>query len=222
MPPRKNWLVDAMERKGEGRRGDSGITGGPVVAVAGRESEKDADDRTTDPASNGRKDRREDPRREESRAGGRREEEVNPFSRYLQDWVSPQDFALLQSTLVAGRSAAGEKSGELSGAAAVAGIDAPSARSTDAGLAAFLGNGSSMKGGPVASAKPTDNPFLQFLSPEASPARMPAQVPAANSTPSLGTPVSAPPPGVVPPRTTVPDFVRPTNDDKLYRTLKRF
>lgn len=151
---------------------------------------------------------------------------MNPLARYLKDWVSPQDFVLLQSTLSApadtsaGRPVEYSSSNSSDISAAVFGP-----RMSDGGLVTRFG-------GPVQSTETgggrggvNENPFLQFLTSDGLQARPAVQAPVApgadsaarNTTPYFSSPAATPAP-----RGTVPDFVRPIADDKLYRQLKRF
>lgn len=227
-PPVRNWLVDSMEKKpvppvaAEDRRSEKG----------GRDARRDADFPAAEigPVTEREPraaDLREPKREERERSGERRKDpDVNPLARYLKDWVSPQDFVLLQSTLStpaepgAARPVEYSSSNSSDISAAVFGP-----RMSDGGLVTRFG-------GPVQSTETggarsgvNENPFLQFLTSDGLQARPAVQAPVApgagsaatNTTPYFSSPAATPAP-----RATVPDFVRPIADDKLYRQLKRF
>lgn len=218
--PTRNWLVEAMERKGDGRRGESPRReGGPGGAFrqGSREEVSPSDERGLEE----RDGRREDAREEEPSSRARREEDLNPFSRYLQSWVSPQDYALLQATLASGRSAAAERSGESSRAPDAPLPQMPGAPASDGSLTSLLAATGGVPAAGSRSTKPADNPFLQFISPEPAPGRAVAPTPAPPPVSSFIPPPSTPVPAAAS-RGALPEFVRPTNDDKFFKQLKRF
>lgn len=222
----RNWLVEAMEKKPgatgvgaverEERTARESIRGQNVFETDGRGSEELSESRGAAPGP--RRDQRE-------REGDRkREKEMNPFASFLKDWVSPQDFALLHSTVAAPREAGVGKPAEyVSAEAPDISSAVPSVRPGDTGLAAlFVGRAPGLEIAPPRG-RAGENPFLQFLPGEISASRTSAPA-APNQSNAILTPAS---PAIAPaappaPRGSVPDFVRPIADDKLYRQLKRF
>jgi hypothetical protein len=144
---------------------------------------------------------------------------TNPLTTFLDDWMSPQDFALLNP----GRS--GRSSGVL---------PLPDLGLTTGGLTAgppsLAGANRGADSTPLAPRgdRPgagRENPFLAALNPPVASVTGAAQTPrlavsvpgpAAVATPSLQSPPSPPPA----PRT--PDFARPPADEKYFKPLKRF
>lgn len=219
---RRNWLVEAMERKsgpsiqkGEGRMERAERDAwreGTLPEPAGREDQSTRGETAHTP-------RNEERERDTVR---KRDPELNPFARYLKDWVSPQDFGLLQSTLAAPRETNASKPTDYVSAQATDISSATAvARSNAASLAELRGGRAAEAEAASGRGRSSENPFLQFLPVEGSPPR-------SGSAPGPASPVitpvpSANVPAVTPnPKATVPDFVRPIAEDKLYRQLKRF
>ena len=226
--PGRNWLVEAMERKAGANAGKGeGRAERPGRELLREENGSESEGRDREGLSSARETAREPGREGREREGERkRETEVNPFARYLKDWVSPQDFALLQSTINAPRETGAAKPADyVSPQASDISSAVAAARPGDPGFASLFGGrgpGPETAGGRVRTA---ENPFLQFLPGEISNSRAAAQAPGASSLPN---PVITPAqPALAPtaapnPRGAVPEFVRPIADDKLYRQLKRF
>jgi hypothetical protein len=226
--PGRNWLVEAMERKPGANAGKGeGRAERPGREMLLDETGSESDGREREGLSSTREAAREPRRGEREREGERkREAEVNPFARYLREWVSPQDFALLQSTVTAPRdTGAAKTAGYVSADESDISSAVATSRRGDMGLTAYFGGRGPGPETASARGRTAENPFLQFLPGEISASRSAAQVPGAPSQPNPGfspaQPVIGPP--VAPnPRGAVPDFVRPIADDKLYRQLKRF
>lgn len=144
---------------------------------------------------------------------------TNPLTAYLDDWMTPQDLALLRPGL-SGRSDGvlplpdlGLKTGTLT---AIPPSSAGVFRGADPNPLAPAGD----RPGAL-----RDNPFLAALNAPAASGSVAAQTPrltvpapgpAAEATPSLQSPPSTPPV----PRTS--DFARPATDEKYFKPLKRF
>ena len=226
--PGRNWLVEAMERKAGANAGKGESRAErPGRELPREENRSENEGRDREGISSARETARE-PRREEREPEGerKRETEVNPFARYLKDWVSPQDFALLQSTINAPRETGATKPADyVSPQASDISSAVAAARPGDPGLTSLFGGrgpGPEIAGSRVRTA---ENPFLQFLPGEISTSRSAAQAPGASSQPNAVFTPSQPaiaPPAAPNPRGAVPEFVRPIADDKLYRQLKRF
>ena len=222
----RNWLVEAMEKK----PGATGVRAEEKLERSGRElipepngfkTEGLEREELSESRGAARGPRPDDREREGDR---KREKEVNPFASFLKDWVSPQDFVLLQSTVAAPREAGvGKPADYVSAEASDISSAVPSIRPGDTGLAAlFVGRAPGLENAPPRG-RAGENPFLQFLPGEISASRTSAPA-APNQSNAILTPASpAIAPAVPPaPRGSVPDFVRPIADDKLYRQLKRF
>lgn len=205
--PSKNWLVDAMEK----RPNEKGARPGED-----RDSDREHDPR--DPRDS-RSARARGDDEEEKR---NRTEPPNPFSRYLGDWMTPQDLALLKPALDAHRA---DNTG-LSGA-----------RPAGAGDSAFSWSETGAKalaaspkiGGRLQQANPVrENPYLEALGggrPPAPPVPLPASPPSGSfgNNASVSPNISPVPPNPLPARPgQVPEFVRPNTDEKHFKQLKRF
>ena len=214
--PSPGWLVEAMERKAAPGR-DQGVS-------LDRRPRDDADRLSTSrqgPSSRadeetergGAVDAEERRSRSERAIGGeqRTEPAFNPFQPFLQGWLTAGDLALMKPVVEANSPATpslgrgGPATGSVPGAPWVAPLDV---RPVASGL----------------EARPRSNPYLEALNvPAASPASV-APLAAAREPvvvlPGPTTPVAAPEPARERPRT--PPFVKPQEDEKLFRTLKRF
>ncbi|WP_414664995.1 hypothetical protein [Horticoccus sp. 23ND18S-11] len=208
------WLIDAMKK--ETASSESRTTGSdergrdPRLSTNAGSSEKElsAAARTNEPDS------RETRERNDRSASVR---VVNPLERYLGDWMTPQDYALLKPGLA-------ESLGERTDVKRE--TTAFDATTIAGGLAGIAGGASpasplSVPGGSSAPLA-RENPYLQSLvTPPvitiAPPPRAPSPAPVFAPPATLGTPaVNAPSPA------RIPDFARPANDEKYFKQLKRF
>ena len=194
-----NWLVDAMA-EADKRKSISDAR------------DKKPDDRVTDKDADAFSTARQEPRE----ANKSIEHAGNPLDRYMASWMSPHDFSLLRPVL------AGDTTNFLSGRneTTLAGLDAGLGDTTHADSLGLLPGGGPTTGIP---APPRENPFLQNLapSPQTSLRLLPSAMDptnATNSTSSLLAPAVQPPPS----RPLTPDFVKPRNDEKYYKQMKRF
>jgi len=226
--PGRNWLVEAMETKPAAYSGKSeGRAERPGREMLRDENGSETEGREREGLSSARETARE-PRREELERNGeqKREMEVNPFARYLKDWVSPQDFALLQSTINSPRETGAAKPADyVSPQASDISSAVAAARPGDPALASLFGGRGLRPDSAGSPGRTAENPFLQFLRGEISTTRPAAQAPVESS--QLNAAFAPAPPAIAPPvapnpRGAVPEFVRPIADDKLYRQLKRF
>lgn len=143
---------------------------------------------------------------------------TNPLTVYLDDWMTPQDFALLKPGLD-GRPAAALPLGNLGAAPGGFPSGLPPGPMLPPGAAAV----------PVVPATGglgvgRENPFLAALNAPAA-AGMAATPPVVSSpAPRPGTVTTPPavPPPATPPVPRVPEFARPTADEKHFKPLKRF
>ncbi|MBL9213643.1 MAG: hypothetical protein JNL92_24480 [Opitutaceae bacterium] len=214
-----NWLVEAMRKPGDssvdgrrrdGRRDDHEprATGRPVTAR----------ERTDEPGDSSAESR--DTSTQDSNRGRPAPAlaVVNPLAAFLDDWMSPQDYALLQPGISASRnSPLGLPSPALN-------AGSPLAERT--GLPGLPGAQAQGPGFPAAGGPGTlrENPFLQALEPSLGKVSPPMPMPRAALTSTSPTP--APASAVVPvspaPPPRIPDFVRPPSDEKHFKPLKRF
>lgn len=248
-PRSANWLVDgvmqaeaherrARERARDGgnepRRGDrdslaptSDSSSADATGLADGSGSTDA----TNPADpTGRADESADrPSRSERRESAldeaaphraANEPVFNPLTRFMSDWLAPQDNAALRDALGPAAPAGGGFAG------APAGRDAPAGSPLDVVLPG-LGSDGGRGAAAYRPTKPADNPYLDALSAPPEPATS-ASVPADDG----GAPAAiwAPPaqnapsarPMEEPPKSNEPDFAKPFDDDKYYKPLKRF
>jgi hypothetical protein len=147
---------------------------------------------------------------------------VNPLARYMSDWMTPQDFSLLQTNSAG---AAGKETTATASAAGSASVlpGASAASTTAGGLSEALA-GLATGGGnkPAAASAPKENPFLQGLGPSVSsgPAFTPPTMPPPPAP--APSPIFAPPPEAAPVRSPIPEFAKPADDAKALKPLKRF
>lgn len=226
----KNWLIDAMEKEREldaaardGRKGRAELESERVLAereaLRNPELELDRDDpaaialREADAAAKAEEQRRERAVRETPVS--------NPLAGYMAGWMTPQDFALLQPNLGA---AATDAATFDAGTAPAAGSSvAPGTALSNPGGEISTSLFGERTGAPAAATM--ENPYLQPLLPatQLETVLMPAPAPMPAPPPSIA-PVLAPatrreePPA----KSTVPDFVRPSDDEKYFKQLKRF
>jgi hypothetical protein len=210
----ENWLVEAMQPRVP-RHGD------PSARAAGRPSDNpdgsvgaDSDDPSATAegisaeaiarGARGKFEQRPAPRE-------RVEPIVNPLTHYMAGWMTPQDFKLLQPTLTAERDTTRGGRDEFAAILPLAGAGSTADRlplgrtTTDA-----------------SSRPPRENPFLAALVPaEPVVAAGIATPPAAPRPPVIVAP-PAPTPPPVPASPKVPAFVKPLDDAKYFKPLKKF
>ena len=214
-----NWLIEAMDKQ-------SGSHSARGQGDRGRDRDRSRDhDRDSGPMTRDRagetKDGPDEHRSTESREEKGQDQKntagtVNPLSRYLGDWMTPQDYALLKpglaDSLVAG--ASGMAPTALTGVGSGGALmplpgSNPGLESLALAKPAF------------ASPAPRENPYLQPLAnPDVA-----TQIFAAK--PKVTAPVPPPvpflpPPMTAPPQSRVPEFAKPATDEKYFKPLKRF
>lgn len=201
-----NWLVDAMQKREPGKTGR---------ADERRDDLQNRDDRGSTDTDNL-------PLPAEKERKGR-ESAPNPFTPYMQDWISPVDMALLRPALEQARRVT---SGNITGDATDArirlegGREEFGIRSDQPLLPAKAPSG--LTGG-----QPRGNPYLDILEKGPFTASGPAPAPrpsvALPNLPSAAHTSLGPPPNPAPlPQSRIPEFVRPSTDDKYFKPLKRF
>lgn len=217
-----NWLLDAMR---ENQR-SAGTSARQLPAKA---ATKPGDERSLTRASG------TDPFERHTPNGSSSDEARNPFSRYIEQWMSPQDYAVLRPALapLPGASLAPESRPPVAGNAAIAIGAAPSS----ALVPTTTLDPPPHRDGRRGDSRP--NPYLEALAPVRR-----ADPPGFAGTVRTNSPIPVPPvsPG---PRTTsagrpevanpanpevrnlssatgIPEFVRPADDEKYFKPLKRF
>lgn len=220
-PRNPNWLIDALQppevTRGPAEGGGGGRSVGPGARAAADHTGITRSRRDWAPTeSRGAAER--SPMDSGPPGAGTM---TNPLTAYLDDWMTPQDFTLLNPGLL-GR--------------AVAAVPPPVPGPVTGGLTegpqppAGIYRGMNPGSVPPAGSGPGtvyENPFLAALNAPATggmtaaPAprlALPTPVSSVTAAPSLAPP---PPPPPAPPA-RIPDFIRPTAEEKYFKPLKRF
>lgn len=227
-----NWLVDAMmkderrandaARQAKGREGRDERGERADTTESGARTLDMADDenvRGTRIANAEPRDDRETHRAKEPR------DVANPLNRYLGEWLTPRDYAVLKPSLdetTTGGRAAGGLDPRI---AATLGPNSLTAAMPTSGLAT---GESALAIDAVRQAAPRENPFLEALQPSANakPANvvpLPVPPPAGVVPPIIPTSVAPnSPPPIAPQQSKIPDFAKPAQDEKYFKQLKRF
>ena len=211
-----NWLVDAMMKPKQPPRRDGDRDSRARGSLGIRDSlleakgEQDANAETLT--------EHKSPRDQDDSAGSSKERKdpLDPLSQYMANWLSPQDSTLLR------RAAQISSQTDADGAS----NNAPVAMlpgdmgATGFALPGLAFDSETAERSAAAPAKPVDNPYLQFLStPEPPPVNVQPPPPAPAYVPPPPPEQAAP---TAPATTPIPDFVKPANDDKYFKPLKRF
>lgn len=191
----ENWLVEAMQPRNGSAAADSEDRS---ASTEGNSAE------TATGAARDKFEQRLAPRE-------RVEPIVNPLTHYMAGWMTPQDFKLLQPTLTAERDA--PRSGReefaailpLAGAASTADRLPLGKTTTDA-----------------SSRLPRENPFLAALGPTNPVVAAGITNPPAAQRPPVIVASPAPSPMPGPNSQNVPAFVKPLDDAKYFKPLKKF
>ncbi|MEO5958798.1 MAG: hypothetical protein ABIR80_06755 [Opitutaceae bacterium] len=202
-----NWLIEAMEKKP--RQQDQSRAG------EGRESRFSTDEVALVPdwEDSGQS---KTPTRTKDRL---REAELNPLARYMGEWMTAKDFALLQPGLAGAGQGGDLRTDDLASSPAF-GAEASQLGSLDASLG-LKAVAKQMKGNAS-----RENPYLQPIEVPALPATktLPPVSPNVAPMPPTAVPIlSVPPPrenGAG--RAPGPDFPKPGSDEKYFKQLKRF
>jgi hypothetical protein len=207
-PNAGNWLIEAME-KNDDDRAPRGEKSSSHARRGNLREEKDgakgADVGTRDLAQ----------QEGEGRKEGGTSVVVNPLTRYLDEWMTPQDYALLKPGLMQRFDPR---------------PDAANSPALNVGVAGLSGGLNEFTLGGVATSAPVrdipkENPYLQSLKPDLA---LPATPVRSNvfSVPEARLPgakqIAPPPPipALAPAR--IPDFAKPGSDEKYFKQLKRF
>ncbi|MGH7959750.1 MAG: hypothetical protein ACREH8_22435 [Opitutaceae bacterium] len=204
-PKSGNWLVDAMEKQDNARDAR-----GQNSRIRDRRSQSSLQDKDPDGVE-------QDGREIDASRTGKEDNGtpvvINPLARYLDDWMTPQDYALLKP----GLTQTFDPRPDTSNSALLNSGDL-------AGLPGGL-NESLFGGVPASHQAPAasrENPFLQSLKPE-----LPATTPRLELKPVAPTlhasqPAMTAPPVTPPAQTKIPEFAKPGTDEKHFKQLKRF
>lgn len=205
-----NWLLDAMEQRPTAR-GRSRETPGDFETPSanplrrGGERESSARGSAVEFLS--------ESQRELVRGG------VNPLTHYLGSWMTPQDFALLGPRLNPGAPTPALTAGAPTGTTPAASPTGVPGTENKAWFGGVRAPPPAAYGG-----APPINPYLaalEFRPPTSglAPATLPTMVsPSQTVLPAAAT---VPPP-VSSPQPKIPEFVRPLQDEKYFKQLKRF
>ncbi len=138
---------------------------------------------------------------------------ANPLAGFLNDWMTPQDYALLKPGLAESFETRSDSNKS---------PDLPKTAEIRGGIDGLLlgGNASPAMRAPAA----RENPYLESLKVDlpATPAVTTARpsMPIAAPTPARAGIVAPPPPASV--ANKIPDFAKPPTDEKYFKPLKRF
>ncbi len=210
----ENWLVDAMQPRAP-RPGDPADRAAPRPGDPAAAQATDPDDPAAAGAAAGAETAPRPPRgpaEPRLTARERAEPTVNPLTHFMAGWMTPQDFKLLQPTLNPDRATARGAGEEFAAIVPAAG---PTADRLPLGKSP----------GDAASRAPRENPFLAALGPAPAPTNaappVVAPAPVAPRPPVMAAP---PPPAPAPAGATpgVPAFVKPLDDAKYFKPLKKF
>ncbi len=218
-----NWLVEAMEKSAEARsdRDRERTGGGTAMGMNERERDRLRDGRAGD-TDVGERGEPGEPRSERRSTDEREPRSAtavsNPLTGYLGTWMTPQDFALLKPGIDQSAANSAEPFGN--GASNFSSV-APTLPTL--GPDGLLG--SSAASARPAAAAPRENPYLAMLNTVPSPA---IAAPTAVS-PTIGSSAPSMPPSIIAPvvpkpnpKSAVPDFAKPSTDEKYFKQLKRF
>lgn len=224
-----NWLVDGVmkderrandaARKGKDRggRSDRGERADPTERSVRTLDAKDTDvaqSENTEPRGEGEVER-------EKEMG----EVANPLNRYLGEWLTSRDYAMLKPSLEDGAADGRTTVGLDPRIAATLGPNSLTTAMQTTGSA--MGESATAIDA-VRQAPPRENPFLDALHPvanakPASAVPLPAPSAASVAPPIISSTVGPnSPPLIAPPQSKIPDFAKPAQDEKYFKQLKRF
>ena len=218
-----NWLVEAMEKDARQRK-ERG-RGEPTRSKDDRSPRSERDEDLPDAANGVAPSRsREGDEDEVERSGFETKDATavpNPLSRFLGEWMTPRDYALLKPGLEESLGA------RMPGERATDGVDFATPSSV-AGINGLFGAAAANVPG-SAPQTARENPYLQAMETPASfPAMPPPPVPHVTSTAPITAapaPIIAAPPNLPPSVSTkskIPEFAKPAQDEKYFKPLKRF
>lgn len=229
LPEKKsaNWLLEAMEKPETREARTKGDTArGARDSLSDAANTETASEANADPLQalareSARDTRAETKERAEANEPRRTEPAPNPLARYMGDWMTPQDYALLKPVVDGARP--GEAPTTTNSGASGSGSGAPAVGITSALPGDFAGAGD-MRGasrGGFTAPSAQENPYLQLLNtPQSAPAPVTPIAPVvATASPP---PASPPPPTMETAKSRIPDFAKPLDDQKHFKQLKRF
>jgi len=214
-----NWLVDAMRKPGDPSAPDRGRDGRKADLESGTQSgSAPGRERIDEREETAGEFRETTDRGSTSVRPAAASAAMNPLASFLDNWMSPQDYALLQPGFASGRSSQVGLPNPAEGFGPTL-IDRP-------GFSGLSGNASQVAGlsGTGGPGAPRENPFLPALEPSS--ANLPSSLPPTRPVVSLPGPAPLPPQAAAPisppPPPRVPEFARPASDEKHFKPLKRF
>jgi hypothetical protein len=143
---------------------------------------------------------------------------LNPLTRYMASWMTPQDYTLLKSS-----SPAATPASLLTRVDGAPSANAASDFASSADPSGALDLMAISKTAAVANAAPSANPYLQsFMPPPQNIPNFSAPAAAFTPPPSMDQNVSTPAPGPASGKSRMPDFAKPAADEKYFKQLKRF
>ena len=214
-----NWLVDAMQKESSSNQLRDPRIRDRKSRSGGRERD-DADENREGPDGPDFLANDKDTARIERERRDQREEDVtpavaNPLNEFLGSWMTPQDYALLKPGLT--------PSTDAGGATKVSPLPSSINGATPAGGLSDLARTGSVAP-TIAIPPPRENPYLQSLKTE-----LPGTVSTTRRQIEVApiAPLSRPPPAsttppVAPPPSKIPEFAKPSGDDRYFKQLKRF
>lgn len=213
-----NWLVDAMKQSSS--TSSSRLQDSRSGNRNSRSPSRDRD--VTDEKGDGRNltESENDAARIEQDRRDQREEDVtaavaaNPLNDFLGTWITPRDYALLKPGLTPNDSGLGAKASALPSSISGTSVAGRLAELTRVGSASAA----------IAIPPSRENPYLQSLKTELPSAMPPTRRPidvAPIASPPRPPPVIVPSP-VPPSQSKIPEFAKPTTDERYFKQLKRF
>jgi hypothetical protein len=201
-----NWLIEAMEKKSDGAKSDRRRNASEPNFFTDEED-------VTAEVENTRSEKT--PAEKGERLPGTN---LNPLDRYMGEWMTANDLAVLLPNLAAtGRT---EGTRPVDAASSAFAGDALTRNTLDAALG-IRGVAVQLKEN-----TPRENPFLQALDLPPTPtgrSSAPAPLPTTSPQPTRPPLFSpTPPPENAAAKTGTPDFAKPGSDEKYFKQLKRF
>lgn len=210
-----NWLIEGVrqEEAAARRRERSRANGTPGSADLQRAEGADEAEPTEEPETERQSTVEERATSPTPASESKPTDPPNPFASFLADWLSPQDFQRFQRQNA--ETTRGGVGGTVGSTQAVPGVAPSQLAPTDHW---FGGTGPA-----ATSITPAQNPFLTALSLPSPPAsETTAVIPPALSIGPAASITPSPPAEAVDQRPALPEFVKPVNDEKYFKPLKRF
>lgn len=212
-PKSGNWLLDAMKEKKDGDKADAdGDLDPESIWGDGKLDEKERGGKTSANSRGKPADAKDDDRPKSAPL-------PNPMDRYLSDWITPRDYALLKQ---ADKSAA--ESSKADASAPVADVGSANSPAITLPTDLFGPDNAGKGAGPVLVA-PRDNPYIEKLNVPSPGSNLagPSQYlpPAKASSEAPAAPAFTPPAPEAKPPSAI-DRLKARDDSKYFPQLKRF